>query len=72
MTSLEHAGQDVVNAGAAVGGGRALIHHEERRIGPFVRRTAEYVPLFPVIQDLRVEIREIDSAGDYVKLGRHA
>ena len=68
---LEYAGQDVVNARAAVGGGRPFVHHEQGSVGPFVGRTAEHVLLLPVFQNLGVQVGEIDSAGNHVKHSRH-
>ena len=67
---LENAGQHVVNAGTAIGGGRPLVHHEERGVGPVVNGPAEDIALLPVVEDLGVEFRETDPAGNHVK-SRH-
>ena len=67
---LEHTGQDVVDAGAAVGGGRPLVHHEERSVRPVVNGPAKDIALLPVVEDFGIEFREADPAGNHVK-GRH-
>ena len=60
---LEDAGEDVVDAGAAVGGGGAFVEHKQGGVGAFGFGTAEDVALFPVVEDAGVEFGEADAAG---------
>ena len=60
---LKDAGQDVVDAGAAVGGGRAFVEHKEGRVGAFRLGAAENIALFPVLPDPGIQFRHTDAAG---------
>ena len=60
---LKDAGQDVVDAGAAVGRGRAFVEHKEGSVGAFRLRAAENIPLLPVLQDPGIQFRHTDAAG---------
>ena len=46
---FEDPGEGVVDAGAAVGRGRALVHHEKRCVGAFGLCAPEDVFVFPVL-----------------------
>ena len=61
---LEDAGQDVVNAGAAVGSGRPVVEHEARRALPLRAGAAEHIAFLPVLQDTGVQFGKADSAGN--------
>ena len=67
---FKDAGQDVVNAGAAVGGGRPLVHHKERGVGAFVHGAAEDVAIFPVLEGFGVQVGEADAAGNSIEHSR--
>ena len=64
---LKDARQDMVDAGAAVGGGRALVHHKEGRVGAFRHGAVENRPRFPVFQDFGIQVGETDPAGNDIK-----
>ena len=61
---LEDAGQHVMDAGAAVGRGRAIVEHEARRALALRSGAAEDVALLPVLQDPGVQFGEADTAGN--------
>ena len=64
---LKDARQDMVDARAAVGGGRALVHHKEGRVGAFRHGAVENRPRFPVFQDFGIQVGEADPAGNDIK-----
>ena len=64
---FEDAGEDVVDAGAAVGGGRTLVHHEQGSVGTLGLGAAEDVLILPLFQDVGVQFRETDTAGNGLK-----
>ena len=64
---LEDASKDVVDAGTAVGRGRALIHHEKGSVGAFGLGASEDVLFFPMLQDFCVQFWETDAVGNGIK-----
>ena len=60
---LEHAGQDVMDAGAAVGSGRPFVEHEKGCIGSLRFGTAKDVVVLPVLQNPGIKLRHADAAG---------
>ena len=68
---LENPGQDMVDPGAAVGGGRPFVHRKEGRVGAFGHRAAENIPFFPVVQHFGVQVGETDPARNHIKHSRH-
>ncbi len=49
---LEGAGQDMVDAGEAVGGGRTLVEDEGLPLGPSLQGGGQQVVLLPALEDL--------------------
>ena len=60
---LEHPCQHMMNAGHAVGSGRALIEHEAGASLPLPLRTAEDILVFPELQNTLLHLGKADSAG---------
>ena len=60
---LEHAGQDVMRAGLAVGGRRALVEDVGRRALAALEGLVVDVQLTPALEDLLLELREGDVLG---------
>ncbi len=60
---LEDAGQDVVGAGPAVGGRRALVEDVRRRALAALEGLVVDVQLAPALEDLLLELREGDVLG---------
>jgi len=58
---FEDPGEGVVDAGAAVGRGRALVHHEKRGVWAFGLSAPEDVFFLPLLQDVGVQLGEIDA-----------
>src|SRR6478752_2998697 len=60
---LEHAGQDVMRPGLAVGGRRALVEDVGRRTLTALEGLVVDVQLTPALEDLLLELREGDVLG---------
>src|SRR5690606_7498900 len=60
---LEDAGLDVVDAGHAVGGGRALVEHPGRVALVLLDGTLEDLPVAPAVQDLTLKRGQVDLRG---------
>src|SRR4051794_29516894 len=68
---LEHARQDVVGAGPAVGRRRALVEHPRRRALAPAQRLAEHVALAPAREDGLLQRGEGDLLGKGSVRRRH-
>ena len=66
---LEDARDDVVDAGLAVGRGRALVEDEERRVVAALEALLEDVVSLPELEYAGVERREVDVRQDVLKPG---
>ena len=60
---LEGAGLDVVGAGRAVRGGRALVEDPGLALGRLLERAAEDVALVPALENLLLDRRQVDAGG---------
>jgi hypothetical protein len=67
---LEGAGQDVMNAGPAVGRRRSLVEHELRPRAPFRHDLAEDVLAAPEIEDALLELGPIVTGAHWFEHGR--
>ena len=67
---LEQAGPDVVDAGAAVGGGRPLVEHPFGLTVPVAQALAEHVFVGPLREHARLELDEIERPDRLERIGR--
>jgi hypothetical protein len=61
---LEDAGLDVVDAGHAVGGGRALVEDPAGAVGVALQRAFEDLAVPPALQEVAFEGRKINLRGE--------
>ena len=73
---LERAGEDVVDAGAAVRRGRPLVEDEQRGIRALAVDAVRQVGLAPCFEDRGLQLREVHLAGDgfipFLRVASHA